>query len=93
MFGIQVDFSEMVTITYIVLAGEFNDGEGTRFTQKFRVEYQRTEQGPWISYISPITGQVSVLPQGNMTLWCVILEKGKTILLCYSLRSFILLLR
>ena len=63
MFGIQVDFSEMVTITYIVLAGEFNDGEGTRFTQKFRVEYQRTEQGPWISYISPVTGQVCVLSQ------------------------------
>ena len=67
----------MVTITYIVLAGEFNDGEGTRFTQKFRVEYQRTEQGPWISYISPVTGQVCVLSQGNTTLWCSILEKGE----------------
>lgn len=48
----------MVTIAHVIIAGEFNDGEGTRFTQKFRVEYQRTEQGPWESYESQ-SGEVS----------------------------------
>ena len=59
--SLQIDFSEMVTISHIQIAGEFNDGEGTRFTKKFRIEYQRTEGGPWVKYTDENGDKVRVV--------------------------------
>ncbi|XP_067940716.1 discoidin domain-containing receptor 2-like [Watersipora subatra] len=44
---IQVDFEEMVTISLVQIGGEFNDGEGTKFVTKLRIEYQRGEDDGW----------------------------------------------
>ena len=55
----QVDFGEMVTIDYVLLAGEFADGEGTRFARMFRIEYQRTESDSWRQYVNRENKQVS----------------------------------
>lgn len=49
----------MVTITHVVIGGEFNDGVGLRYTKKYRIEYQRTESEGWQQFVNTDGTQVS----------------------------------